>query len=99
MAQHNLPVAARHRPSSYFPYTPRKQQSIEVPRSIQRKTDHSVSEQQHHHENSSDEWENDEDVEYPTLRHSVYIRESDEWAEHEIPTSGLDIVGGTFGRV
>jgi len=98
MAQHYLPVTAKHRPPSYFPYTPRKQQSIEVPRSIQRKANHAANEQHRQHENSSDEWDNDEEVDYPTLHHSVYIRESDEWAEHEIPTSGLDMVGGTFGR-
>ena len=79
---------------------PRKQRSIDVPRLLQRKTSHPASQQQQHqYEGSSDEWDNDEDVEYPTLHPSVYIRESDEWAEHEIPTSSLDMVGGgTFGR-
>ena len=68
---------------------------------MQRKLNHSASQQQHQHqhENSSDEWDNDEDIEYPSVHPSVYIRENDEWAEHEIPTSsGLDMVGGTFGR-
>jgi len=69
-----------------------------MPRSMQRKVNHTASEQQHHHESSSDEWDDDGDVEYPTVHHSVYIRESDEWAEHENPTSGLDMVAGTFGR-
>lgn len=78
---------------------PRKQRSIDVPRLMQRKISHSASQQQHQYQNSSDEWDSDEDVEYPTLHPSVYIRESDEWAEHEIPSSGLDMVGGgTFGR-
>jgi hypothetical protein len=77
---------------------PRKQQSIEIPRARQRKAIHAASEQQDQHESSSDEWDEDEDVDFPTIHPSVYIRESDEWAEHDTPTTGLGMVAGTFGR-
>jgi hypothetical protein len=70
-----------------------------MPRSVQRKVSQAVNEQQHQHDSSLDEWDDDENVEYPTVHHPVYIRESDEWEEHEHSTRGLDMVAGTFGRV
>lgn len=69
-----------------------------MPGSVQRKVNHAASAPQYQYESSSDEWDEDEDGEYPTMHRSVYIRESDEWADHEIPTSGLGMVAGTFGR-